>query len=156
VDALSMRRARQIHLCLGTLFAPAIVFFAFTGALQTFGLHEAKKSMVSDPPAWIATLAEVHKDQRLRFKDSSQAEASSRTLDQDRTGGKVEVHSETSSPKASSGLPMKIFVLVMSFGLISTTSLGLFMAFKYNRSKPLIWTLLVLGTVIPAALLFIQ
>jgi hypothetical protein len=30
------------------------------------------------------------------------------------------------------------------------------MAFKYNRSKPLIWTLLVLGTVIPAALLFMQ
>ncbi len=37
-----LKLARQWHLYLGTLFAPSILFFAFTGALQLLGPHEFK------------------------------------------------------------------------------------------------------------------
>lgn len=43
----------------------------------------------------------------------------------------------------------------MSLGLILTTSLGIYMAFKYNRSRPLVWGLLALGTVLPAVFLLL-
>ena len=56
-----LRRVRQFHLWLGMLFAPAILFFAFTGALQTFDFHETEDGIA--PPKWIATIAAIHKKQ---------------------------------------------------------------------------------------------
>jgi hypothetical protein len=41
----------------------------------------------------------------------------------------------------------------MSIGLVLTTVLGIYMAFKFNRSRALIWSLLSVGTAIPAALI---
>ena len=43
--------------------APSVLFFAFTGSLQLFSLHEAHGSY--QPPALIAALGTVHKDQRF-------------------------------------------------------------------------------------------
>jgi len=54
---------RQIHLYIGIFISPALLFFAFTGALQTFSLHETTQGSSYKPPAWIATLAQVHKKQ---------------------------------------------------------------------------------------------
>ena len=42
----------------------------------------------------------------------------------------------------------------MGLGLITTSLLGVYMAFQYNRDRRVIWILLVLGTVMPA--LFIR
>jgi hypothetical protein len=41
----------------------------------------------------------------------------------------------------------------MAVGLIFSTSLGIYMAFKYNRSRALVWSMLLIGTAIPAGLL---
>lgn len=60
-----MRRLRQIHNWLGAFFAPAILFFALSGALQTFNLHENKGGGPYKPPAWIVVMAKLHKDQTL-------------------------------------------------------------------------------------------
>jgi hypothetical protein len=54
-----VKTLRRWHLYLGVLFAPIIVFFAITGMLQTFGLHEG-----SGANAWIAHAAAIHKDAR--------------------------------------------------------------------------------------------
>jgi hypothetical protein len=54
---------RYTHLYLGVFIAPALLFFAFTGALQTFSFHETTKGSSYKPPAWIATLAQIHKKQ---------------------------------------------------------------------------------------------
>jgi hypothetical protein len=37
--------------------------------------------------------------------------------------------------------------------LVFSTLLGLYMAFKYNRSRALVWGMLLLGTAIPVALI---
>jgi hypothetical protein len=60
-----MRLLRNIHHWLGVFFAPTILLFAFSGALQTFSLHENKGGGPYKPPAWIVAIASVHKDQTL-------------------------------------------------------------------------------------------
>ena len=58
-----LKYTRVTHLYLGVFTAPALLFFAFTGALQTFSLHETTHSSNYKPPAWAVTLAQIHKKQ---------------------------------------------------------------------------------------------
>src|SRR5277367_2615131 len=58
-----LKYLRLIHLYIGVFIAPAILFFAFTGALQTFSLHETTRGSDYKPPAWAVTLAQIHKKQ---------------------------------------------------------------------------------------------
>src|SRR5215210_2875892 len=103
-----MKRIRQIHFYLGALFAPMIILFALSGALQTFRLQDSPKGGTYTPPAWIVKLADIHKDQRA-----------------------------AQEPGRHRSLPLQWFVVIMSLGLISTSILGIYMAFKYNRDKRL-------------------
>jgi hypothetical protein len=121
-----MKRIRQLHFYLGVFFAPLIILFALSGALQTFRLQETPKGSTYTPPAWIVKLADIHKDQRAAHE-----------------------------PGRGRSLPLQWFVVIMSLGLISTSLLGIYMAFKYNRDKRLIIGLIILGFVIPIGLLYL-
>lgn len=122
-----MQRIRQLHLWLGVFFAPMIIFFAFSGALQTFNLHETRKGGSYHAPAWIARLAAVHKDQRL-----------------------------SEGRHAPSSMPFKWLVAAMSVGLIFTSGLGIYMGFKFHKDRRVIWALLALGVALPVLFLFIH
>ena len=153
-DSPIMKTIRQLHFYLGVFFAPSIIFFAFTGALQTFSLHE-NKVPGSHHPEWIANLAEIHKDQRLRQKKpkpspSEQPETASTS--RPATSRTIVEPARHTRPT----LPLKIFVLFLSVGLISTCSLGIYMAFKYNRDRRLIGALLIIGIFLPVCLLFLR
>ncbi len=111
---------------MGIFFAPLIIVFALSGALQTFRLQESPKGSSYAPPAWIVKLADIHKDQRAAHE-----------------------------PGRRRSLPMQWFVVVMSVGLISTSLLGIYMAFKYRYDKRMVTALIILGTVIPLALLYL-
>lgn len=156
-----MRRIQQLHLWLGTLFAPLIIFFTLTGALQTFSLHEGPRG---SSPGLIAQMAAIHKNQRLlqerREAAPPQAEAQSKkppaeaeaAQDEEAQEEKPQGERENQGP---SPLPLKIFVTLMSVGLIVTTLLGIWMAFKYSRDKRIVWVLLAVGTFLPVALLWV-
>jgi hypothetical protein len=58
-----LRLTRKVHLYFGVFISPALLFFAFTGALQTFSLHETTQGSNYKPPAWIASIAQLHKKQ---------------------------------------------------------------------------------------------
>jgi hypothetical protein len=60
---LQLAAMRRFHLFIGVFIAPSILFFAGTGALQLFSLHEAHGSY--EPPSVIEALAKVHKDQMI-------------------------------------------------------------------------------------------
>jgi hypothetical protein len=121
-----MKWIRQIHFYLGVFFAPLIILFALSGALQTFRLQESPKGGTYTPPAWIVKLADMHKDQRAAH-----------------------------GPGTSRSLPLQWFVVVMSAGLIISSLLGIYMAFKYNRGKRVTFGLIILGLIIPLALLYL-
>ena len=60
-----LKSFRTLHLYLGVFTAPALLFLAFTGALQSVNLHEAARGGDYKPPAWIASIAHMHKKQNF-------------------------------------------------------------------------------------------
>src|SRR5262249_55408724 len=114
----------SIHLYLGCFFAPILLFFIVTGCLQTFHLHESRKDGSYQASALVQAASEVHLNQRTGVD----------------------------------GWPMKsskefqLFVLLMSVGILTTTILGIVMAFKYTKPW-IVWSCLAAGIVIPIILL---
>lgn len=158
-----LKQARQLHLYLGTFFAPSILFFAMSGALQLFSLHEGHPGQAYQPPAWIEKLASIHKDQNLAEKHGPPPGPAGKLM------RPPEGTSEAGQPPPGEGprrnqsrreskftLVLKWFFLATSIGLIFTTGLGIYMAFKYNRSRALIWSSLSAGTAIPVALIILM
>lgn len=144
---LSLKNLRLLHRYMGLVFSPAILFFAFTGALQTFDLHSPNKSTGYVPPAWLVEMAQLHKKQTLSLTKEKNKPAKSDS-------------SDPPSPKKAiqpqrSPLPLKCFVLVMSVGLIATTILGICMAFRFGEDPRLIWGMLIGGTLLPIAMIFL-
>jgi len=159
---------RKVHLYLGVFTAPALLFFAFTGALQTFSLHETTQGTSYKPPAWIAELGQLHKKQTTVLpvrKPRPEAAGPDRAPGPDRVPGPDRTAvaaaaaavgpapAAPSSPRLKSHLPMKIFFLVVSVGLFLSTLTGIYMAYKYSRSKLLISGLLLAGAGLPLLLL---
>ncbi len=138
---------RQIHLYLGVLVAPSVLFFASTGALQLFSLHEAHGGY--QPPALIESLAKVHKDQVFAVKHNPDGDAEAAPQRHRRS---PELGHADEAPRKST-LTLKFFFLFVSASLIVTTLLGLWMALVQSRRKAIAWALLTIGAAIPIALL---
>ncbi len=60
---------------------------------------------------------------------------------------------QTLQAKQKQHLPLKIFFVVVSFGLLLSTLTGTYMAYRYERNKLLVTGLLIAGVVIPLLLL---
>jgi len=60
-----VRLLLRIHRYLGCFLAPAMLFFAVSGAWQAFRLHETKKDGSYRAPPVLARLSEVHKAERI-------------------------------------------------------------------------------------------
>lgn len=58
----AVRFWRSVHLYFGLFISPAMLFFALTGVAQTLSLHESAGTSYK-PPAWLATLGQIHKKQ---------------------------------------------------------------------------------------------
>jgi hypothetical protein len=165
-----LRFMRKVHLYMGIFTTPALLFFAFTGAMQTFNLHEATPGSNYNPPAWIATLAQLHKKQ-----DTTIPVRRPRPAAQDNPGKAGETgpsqgepgsfgksgagrSGEPSSGPRTSGqgkshLPMKVFFLLVSISLFLSALTGLYMSYRYNRGWWLVTGFLVAGVVVPLLLL---
>jgi hypothetical protein len=155
-NAKVLKQVRQLHLYLGVFFAPAIIFFSLTGALQLFGLHEGHPGEAYQPPKWIAALSSIHKDQVLSQHHGplDQRDAGPPGPDQKKAPGRPpEPRGEDEHHEGKATLILKCFFLAMSIGLLGSTLLGIYMAFKFNRSRALIWGLLIAGAGIPTALI---
>ncbi len=142
---------RYTHLYLGVFISPALLFFAFTGALQTFSLHETTRGSSYKPPAWIATLAQIHKKQNMTVPAKKlqpvPAQAAKPAADKPQPPAIL--------PKPHNALPLKVFFLLVSVGLFTSTVSGIYMSYRYARNKPLITSLLIAGTIIPIGLAFL-
>jgi Ni,Fe-hydrogenase I cytochrome b subunit len=152
-----MKYVRLIHLYLGVFVAPALIFFAFTGALQTFSLHETTRGSSYKPPAWIVTLGQLHKKQTtvVPVRKPPTPEKSAGPSDKSQSGSITPAQPAPAAQKPHS-LPLKIFFLVVSIGLFTSTSTGLYMSYKYIRNRRLVTAVLIAGTIIPIILALIS
>jgi hypothetical protein len=149
--AVSLNRARQLHLYLGTFFAPSILFFSFTGSIQLLGVHQARPGGYQ-PPVWVAKLAEIHKRQSLALPPTM-----SPMMAREKPLFEPERRLGPGVPPAGMkpNLALKGFFLLMSIGLFVTTCLGIYLSFKYSRRRSMVGALLIAGIAIPALLLMI-
>jgi ABC-type sugar transport system permease subunit len=140
---------RQLHSYIGAFIAPSVLFFAATGALQLFSLHEAHGGY--RPPPWVMGLSRIHKDQAIAPPPARAAEP----------GGGHEHHdhgARAESPRATpwSVTALKWTFLAVAAGLILSTLIGLWLGFTASRRKGVILALFVLGAALPVALLAMQ
>ena len=146
-----MRTLRRIHQYLGMVFAPAILFFAFSGALQTFSLHENHGGGPYKPPGWIVAIAALHKDQALPRAKADHEDHG----DHDHGGAPPPKAAKPPKPPGPSPLPLKIFVLSLAVGLMLSTLLGVYIGLKNRTARTGSLIALALGVVLPVVLIFI-
>ncbi len=141
-----MPTIRQLHRYLGVFFTPAIVFFAFSGALQTFNLH--KGAHRGDPPTypWIAAMASLHQDQELY-----EAPAPKPAIAAPAEGAKPKPEAE--QPEEHSSMPLKLFVVALAIGLCASSLAGLYIAFSNPRVRLPVGLTLAAGMLLPVTLL---
>lgn len=169
-----LKAARSLHLYLGVFTAPMLLFFAITGGLQTFSLHETTRGSSYKPPAWLASMAQLHKKQttvmpmrRPRPVEAAvptagmgAAQAMMSSAPDAATGGRAAATS--SQPAGNAGepakknlLPMKIFFALVSLGLLFSVLTGLYMSYRYSRKPRLVSAVLAAGILVPLLLLLL-
>jgi hypothetical protein len=117
---------RQLHLYLGCLFAPMLIFFAVTGSWQIFNWHQSDRQPGGYvAPHALAVLSDIHKDAHIP------------------------------PTKRNSPAPVRYFMFAGAIGLVTTTVIGVIMAFRFSR-RPIVATVsLLLGIVIPGVMIWI-
>src|SRR6266478_8855850 len=148
-----LKYLRLIHLYTGVFIAPALLFFAFTGALQTFNLHETTRGSSYKPPAWAVMLAQIHKKQtpivpvKKQVPPDKQTSKTAPEMAQPSPTPPIEAPKPTgeAARKSHNPLPLKYFFLLVSIGLFASTLSGLYMSYKYVRNTRLITVMLLLG-----------
>jgi hypothetical protein len=152
-----MQKLRRYHHYLGMFFAPAILLFSLSGALQTFRLQE-EKGWGSEPPSWIVWMASVHKDSKLpKAKPAAEAD--------DHDEGPAKAAAPRPAPQQPQGkppqakppfkLPMQVFVTLLSLALMASTILGIVIALNSRAYRKVSLGMLAAGTVLPLILLML-
>jgi hypothetical protein len=145
----TIKTQRMFHRYLGLFFAPAILFFSLSGALQVFGWHQAERGSNYTPARWILILAQLHKKQTMAVpapKAKAQSDAS------------IAPHNNSSKEKSKelrSKFVLQCFVFVMSIALMVTTFLGILMALQYGGNPRTVWIVILFGCLFPAAVLLL-
>ncbi|TPG14557.1 hypothetical protein [Sphingomonas oligophenolica] len=141
--AKTMQQLRRYHLYIGMLLAPAIIFFAFSGAIQTIGWQDDPA-----PPGWITAIANIHKKQTLSRPRKPRPAAPAAAASPDRPR-------EAPVAKGPSPIPLKAFVLLLSAGLIASAALGIAIALANRTTRRMSMIMLAIGIVLPPLLLLV-
>jgi hypothetical protein len=160
-----LKYLRLIHLYTGVFIAPALLFFAFTGALQTFSLHETTRGSSYKPPAWAVMLGQIHKKQtpivpvrkpvppdKQPDKAAPEKAQPSSSATPQRAPAEAPKPTGEAAQKSHNPLPLKCFFLLVSIGLFVSTLSGLYMSYKYIRNRRLITVMLLGGIIVPVLL----
>jgi hypothetical protein len=143
-----MSSIRVWHNYIGILIAPSVIFFALTGALQIFSLHESHGSYT--PPALIEKLSSMHKDQVFERKHHDEHKPK-----EESKGGQQPPPAEHEEGPALGTMLLKWFFLFVALALTTSTVLGLWMGLTHMQRKRTGWWLLLGGIVLPIALFVI-
>lgn len=158
-SAASLKSVRLIHRYLGLFFSPTILFFAITGGLQMFGLHETARGSSYMPPNILVHLSQLHKEGTLYLPPQKVAVPNSAKPDEAKPDGpKLEAPKPTQTSPAMpppNPLPTKIFFAATALALAVSTCTGIMMGWKYARRKSIVLLILAAGVLIPAILLFV-
>jgi hypothetical protein len=124
-----MKTLRKLHLYLGCIFAPLIIYFSLSGAWQVFRFNDIPKN---EAPSRLNTalheLSKPHTNSTL----------------------------PGASPKTEHSAAFDWIALSMGLGMIVTASLGIVLALKYTRSPRIVLLCLGTGIALPILLLYLR
>lgn len=149
------RTVRSIHLYLGIFAAPMLLFLAFTGGLQSFGLHETTRGSSYAPPHWLITAAQFHKKQTTVVPASKfrpPAPATPRESANSSASAKMAPSTGVDAQPKKNLLPMKAFFALVALSLFVSILSGLCLAWRYTRRPALFGAVLGAGIVVPLLL----
>ena len=161
-----LKTTRTVHLYLGVFTAPMLLFFAITGSLQSFGLHETTRGSSYAPPAWLASASQFHKKQtpvmpvRQRQPPETVAaggrpDAVAARLSQAviPTPASERKPTQAGASAKSNLLPMKAFFALVALSLFISVLSGVYMGWRYSRKPRLFGTILLAGIAVPLLLM---
>ncbi len=159
-SARTLKAIRLTHNFCGVFLAPTILFFAVTGGLQMFGLHETSRGSSYVPPTWLVHLSQLHKKGTLflpQRKQPAPLPAPDSAKPEHKKPDTAASEAPRPAPQAPphNPLPIKIFFGITALGLVVSTCTGVVMAWVYARRKSLVAATFIAGIVIPLLLLFI-
>jgi hypothetical protein len=143
---------RRWHSYVGLFIAPSVLFFAATGALQIFNLHEAHNGY--RPPVLLEKLAAVHRDQVFEQPREHHPEEEPGAT----TGKAPSTESPQPEQEDTMSVPtmaLKWFFALVALGLTVSSVIGLWIGLTQMRTKAIGWILLSAGMLIPVILLLI-
>src|ERR1700680_823187 len=108
---------RRLHLYLGCLFAPTLIFFAVSGSWQLFNWHESTKNHTYIAPHALVVLSDIHKDAHIPPTPGRQP------------------------------TPLRYFLFAAALGLVTTTVIGVIMAYRFSR-RPLVALIFLLAVIV--------
>ena len=123
-----------------------MLFFALTGALQVFNLHEAHGGY--RPPVLLEKLSGVHRDQVF-----ARPHEHDEPLPSAQPGAAPDEHGDDDDNVSPSTLALKWLFFLVSAGLILSTSIGVWMGVTQIRKTSLALALIAAGTLLPMLLL---
>ena len=145
-------RLRQWHAYIGLFIAPSVLFFALTGAVQIFSLHESHGNY--RPFVLVEKLSAVHKDQVFEQPHDHLAQGDQPESSPSAAVAPDEHHTDDDDGKNSaSTLALKWFFFCVSAGLTASTLIGVWMGTTLLRRKSTAWMLIGAGALIPICLL---
>ncbi|WP_309604343.1 hypothetical protein [Phenylobacterium sp.] len=144
--ALRLAFIRQWHVYISVFVAPSLLFFALTGALQTFRIPDLKTA-----PVVMQKLARLHKDDVFAVDPPRIAQPEVVAPEAVKP---PEAKAEEPRPARSTTV-MKWFFAAVALAVATTTLLGLWMALAYSRRKALMWAILIAGAAAPVLILML-
>lgn len=152
------RRLRRLHQYLGLFFAPTLLAFALSGALQTYRWQEPK-GYGGAPPSWIVWLASVHKDQAS--PRAAPAGAGEAGHDHGEEAAKPPEKAAISAPQPAKPKGpgrrqgLMLFVGLFGLSLILSTLLGISVALANAATRRSSLLILAAGAAVPLLLLYL-
>ena len=130
---------RRLHGYVGMLVAPTVLFFALTGLLQIYQLHEAHGDYI--PPTAIAMLGQFHKDQAVPSRPVGRRP-------EHKGGGE---HAAPPPLRLTTKL-LKAFFAVAAVSLALSTLVGVWIGLQDKRRRTISFVLLLAGVALPLLL----
>jgi hypothetical protein len=143
-----MTSLRAWHSYLSVFVAPSVLFFALTGSLQLFGLHESRGAYTA--PLVVQELGRLHKDQVFAPQEKHPQPPAPAQTAQDRPPAQDD---DDTTPL--SALLLKWFFLAVALALVSSTGLGLWVALTHLKRGRVNRLVFAAGALMPIALLFV-
>ena len=153
------RRLRRLHQYLGLFFAPSLLLFSLSGALQTYRWQEPK-GYGGAPPAWIVWMASVHKDQAQPRPPRSAGEGGAPPAAAQKAaapaGGEAKAGPVKGAPKGPGRRQgLMLFVGLFGLALFVSTLLGIAIALANVATRRRSLLLLGAGVAVPLLLLYV-